>query len=275
MHKTTAKGAAAPSDRETDADAFRLEGVGFSAGGRAILRDVTLDFLQGGVTALVGHNGSGKSTLMKIMARQLKPTSGTVLYDGRPVTGFDERAFAREVAYLPQDVGAGADMTVKELVACGRYPWHGPLGRFTDEDRDRVAAALEATHLEPFADRIVGTLSGGERQRAWMAMLVAQDSRCLLLDEPTAALDIAHQIEILSLVRGFARDKGLGVVIVLHDINMAARFCDLIHALKDGQVAASGSPDDIVRPGMLRTIYGIDMDVLPHPGLSVPLAYVR
>lgn len=262
-------------DGEGDAGAFRLEGVGLAIDGQAILHDVTLSFPGGSVTALVGHNGSGKSTLLKIMARQAAATAGTVSYGGRPVAAFPERAFAREVAYLPQDVGTGLDMTVRELVACGRYPWHGPLGRFTGEDGDKVEAALEATHLERLGERIVGTLSGGERQRAWIAMLVAQDSRCLLLDEPTAALDIAHQIEVLSLVRGLSHDKGLGVVIVLHDINMAARFCDTIHALKGGQVVAGGAPGEILEPAMLKAIYGVEMDVVPHPGLGVPLAYVR
>ena len=260
-------------DANISADAFQLEGVGLVIGQQPILNGVSLGFAQGGVTGLVGHNGSGKSTLLRIMARQLSPTSGSVLYGGRPVTAHGERAFAREVAYLPQDVGAGAEMSVRELVACGRYPWHGPLGRFTDEDREKVEAAIAATHLERFAERIVGTLSGGERQRAWLAMLVAQDSKCLLLDEPTAALDIAHQIEVLSLIRALSRDKGLGVVIVLHDINMAARFCDRIHALKAGEVVASGTPGDIVTPAMLKTIYGIDMGIVPVPGGSAALAY--
>jgi iron complex transport system ATP-binding protein len=260
-------------DANISTDAFQLEGVGLVIGQQPILNGVSLGFAQGGVTGLVGHNGSGKSTLLKIMARQLAPTSGSVLYGGRPVAAHGERAFAREVAYLPQDVGAGAEMSVRELVACGRYPWHGPLGRFTDEDREKVEAAIAVTHLERFAERMVGTLSGGERQRAWLAMLVAQDSKCLLLDEPTAALDIAHQIEVLSLIRTLSRDKGLGVVIVLHDINMAARFCDRIHALKAGEVVASGTPGDIVMPAMLKTIYGIDMGILPVPGSSAPLAY--
>ena len=134
--------------------------------------------------------------------------------------------------------------------------------------------ALALTHLEPFADRLVETLSGGERQRAWIAMLVAQDSKCLLLDEPTSALDIAHQMEVLSLVRRLSHDKGLSVVIVLHDINMAARFCDGIHALRRGVVAASGRPSAIMRGETLRDIYGIAMDVMPHPSLDLSLAYV-
>ncbi|WP_313196032.1 ATP-binding cassette domain-containing protein [Shinella zoogloeoides] len=259
---------------QAEADAFRLEGIGLTIDRLPIVRNVSLAFPKGKVTALVGHNGSGKSTLLKIMARQMTADTGAVLYDGRPLAAFGERAFAREIAYLPQDMGAGADMTVRELVACGRYPWHGPLGRFGETDRQKVEAALEATHLVHFGHRLVSTLSGGERQRAWIAMLVAQDSKCLLLDEPTAALDIAHQMEVLSLVRALSHEKGLSVAIVLHDINMAARFCDLIHALKDGTVVASDSPDRLLTPATLRGIYGIDMNVLPHPGLSVPLAYV-
>jgi len=237
--------------------AFRVENIRLDIGGRKILDDVTLDFPGGEITALVGHNGSGKSSLLKIMARQVPQTAGNVLF-----------------AYLPQDVSTGAGMTVRELIACGRYPWHGALGRFTADDRQKVEEALALTHLEPFADRLVETLSGGERQRAWIAMLVAQDSKCLLLDEPTSALDIAHQMEVLSLVRRLSHEKGLSVVIVLHDINMAARFGDGIHALRQGVVAASGRPAAIMRGETLREIYGIAMDVMPHPSLDLSLAYV-
>lgn len=253
---------------------FRLDSVSLSIERRAILQDITLAFPKGEVVALVGHNGSGKSSLLKILARQQKQTSGAVSYDGQALSSFDDRAFARRVAYLAQDVGSGADMTVRELVACGRYPWHGALGRFSETDRQKVEEALTLTHLESFADRLVGTLSGGERQRAWIAMLVAQDSECLLLDEPTAALDIAHQMEVLSLIRKLSHEKRLSVVIVLHDINMAARFCDQIHALKNGQLVASGKPAELLNGDALREIYGISMDVIPHPGLEIPLAYV-
>ncbi|MFE3838519.1 ABC transporter ATP-binding protein [Pseudogemmobacter sonorensis] len=266
-----------------DADAFRLEGIGFSvparrgaAGdGQVILRDITLGFPRGKVTALLGHNGSGKSTLMKIMARQALPTTGAAFCDGRPLAGYEPRAFARAVAWLPQDPGAATDLTVGEVVASGRYPWHGPLGRFTEKDRAAVAGALALTGMTDFADRSLATLSGGERQRAWLAMLIAQDSRTLLLDEPTAALDIAHQIEVLSLIRCLSHHRGLAVVIVMHDVNMAARFCDLIHALKGGEVIASGPPGEILTPGVLQRIYGVAMDVLPWPGHDLPLAAVR
>ena len=260
---------------EAAGDAFRLEGVGLTVARATILRDVTLSFPRARVTALVGHNGSGKSTLLRIMARQVAAGTGRVLYDAHPVADFVERAFAREVAWLPQDPGTGADLTVREVVASGRYPWHGPLGRFTDADRQRVEDALAAVHLQGFGERPLATLSGGERQRAWLGMLIAQDSKCLLLDEPTAALDIAHQVEVLSLIRRLSHDHGLAVVIVMHDINMAARFCDLIHALKAGEVAASGPPARIVTPEVLHRIYGIAMDVLVQPGRDVPIACVR
>lgn len=256
-------------------ETFTVQNVDLTIDGNAILSDVSLDFPAGEVVALVGHNGSGKSSLLKILARQLEPSFGVVAYGGRDLKIYNARDFARSVAYLPQDLSTGSDMTIRELVGCGRYPWHGALGRFSALDRQKVEEAIEATHIGKFAERMVGTLSGGERQRAWIAMLIAQDARCLLLDEPTAALDIAHQIDVLSLVRRLAHESGRSVVIVLHDINMAARFCDRIHALKGGRVVASGTPGDILVPDTLRSIYGIDMDVIATSNLSHPLAYAR
>lgn len=263
------------ADAQKPRGAFTVENIGLAIDGRDILKDVSLSFPAGEVVALVGHNGSGKSSLLKILARQVNATAGQTAFDGKPLRQYEDRAFARAVAYLPQDLGTGADMTIRELVACGRYPWHGALGRFTDGDRAKVDEALRLTHLEAFADRLVGTLSGGERQRAWLAMLVAQDAQCLLLDEPTAALDVAHQMEVLSLVRRLVHEGGRSVVIVLHDINMAARFCDRIHALKNGRVVASGLPGDVLEPETLHRIYGIDMNVIAAPEMAHPIAYAR
>jgi iron complex transport system ATP-binding protein len=158
-------------------------------------------------------------------------------------------------------------------VALGRYPWHGALGRFGSVDREKVEEAMVLTDIAPFADRLVETLSGGERQRAWLAMLVAQDAACLLLDEPISALDIAHQVDVLALVQRLSRGKGLGVVVVLHDINMAARFCDDIVALHSGRLIARGTPDAILQPERLQAIYGIPMGVLPHPAGGPPISY--
>jgi ferric hydroxamate transport system ATP-binding protein len=166
-------------------------------------------------------------------------------------------------------------MLVKELVALGRYPWHGPLGRFGTTDREKVAEAMALADVEPFAERLVETLSGGERQRVWLAMMVAQDAQFLLLDEPISALDVTHQVEVLALVQRLSRERGLGVIVVLHDVNMAARFCDEILALQMGRLIARGTPDEIMTPSQLEAIYGIAMDVIPHPVTGQPVSFVR
>jgi iron complex transport system ATP-binding protein len=163
---------------------------------------------------------------------------------------------------------------VRELVALGRYPWHGPLGRFDAGHRRVVEEAMVLTDVAGFAGRVVESLSGGERQRVWLAMLLAQESDCLLLDEPISALDVAHQVEVLELVCRLSRDRGLGVVVVLHDINMAARYCDDLVALHGGRLLARGTPPELMNPAMLQAIYGISMGVLPHPESGLPISYV-
>jgi iron complex transport system ATP-binding protein len=260
----------APTQRETAG--FDVRGLHYAIDGAEILSGLDLSVEPGTVTALIGHNGSGKSTLVRLLARQLTPTSGSVAFAGRAVSGWGEREFARAVAYLPQESGASVGLTVRELVGLGRYPWHGPLGRFGATDRAKVSQAIERCGLEAMAERVVDTLSGGERQRAWIAMTLAQDTGCLLLDEPTSALDIAHQVEVLGLVRRLCRETAMTGIIVLHDVNMAARFCDRIHALKGGRLVASGSPDTIMTPDRLADIYGIEMQVLTHPTLGTPVA---
>jgi iron complex transport system ATP-binding protein len=157
-----------------------------------------------------------------MLGRHQPPSEGDILLDGQPLESWSSKAFARKVAYLPQQLPQAEGMTVRELVAIGRYPWHGALGRFGVADREKVEEAIALVGLKPLAHRLVDSLSGGERQRAWIAMLVAQDSRCLLLDEPTSALDIAHQVDVLALVHRLSQQRGLTVIAVLHDINMAA-----------------------------------------------------
>lgn len=253
---------------------FALHEVGFSIADRVLLAPLTLDLPGGKVIGILGHNGSGKSTLVKLLARQQRPTLGSLHFAGRPIESWENRAFARRVAYLPQQAPPAAGMLVRELVALGRYPWHGALGRFGRRDRDKVAEAMALTDIERFADRLVDSLSGGERQRAWLAMLVAQDADCLLLDEPIAALDLAHQLDMLTLVRRLSHRQGLGIVVVLHDVNMAARFCDEIVALHSGRLIARGAPGEIVRPEVLRAIYGVEVGVMPHPRGGRPLAFI-
>lgn len=251
-----------------------LEDVTFSAGSVSILKPVSLDLEQGRMTGIIGPNGSGKSSLVRLIARQQKPTAGTIRLDGRPLDLFKERELARRVAYMPQFTPPAEGMTVRELVALGRFPWHGALGRFSTVDGEKVETALQRTELMHFADRLVDSLSGGERQRCWLAMMLAQDTACVILDEPTSALDIAHQADMLALVRDLTRERELAALVVLHDINMAARYCDELVALKDGRIVARGSPDAIIVPETLAALYGLPMGIMAHPATGQPLSYV-
>ncbi|WP_321818584.1 MULTISPECIES: ATP-binding cassette domain-containing protein [unclassified Paraburkholderia] len=254
---------------------FKLDNVSFEAGGRTLLNPLSLTLTKQRMYGLIGHNGSGKSTLLKLLARQQQPSGGAIEFVGEALEQWESRAFAREVAYLPQQLPAADGMTVRELVALGRYPWHGALGRFSRDDAQKVLEAMKQTDVLRFADRAVDTLSGGERQRAWLAMLIAQDSDCLLLDEPISALDIAHQIEVLALVRRLSEERGISVVVVLHDINMAARFCDELIALKGGSLLAHGPSDELMRPETLSAIYGIPMGTVTHPDGGLPICFAH
>ncbi|MDF1747530.1 MAG: ATP-binding cassette domain-containing protein [Alphaproteobacteria bacterium] len=251
---------------------FQLEMLGFALREREILAPIDMTLPQGRVVGLIGRNGSGKSTLIKILARQQMPTNGSIRFDGKLLNAWGTKSFARKVGYLPQQIPVAPGLLVKELVALGRYPWHGALGRFTQADSDKINDAMTATGVSAFADQLVDVLSGGERQRAWLAMLLAQDVCWLLLDEPISALDLAHQVNVLSLVRDLSSRRGLGVLIVLHDINMAARFCDELIALRDGHLIARGTPNEIMRADILEDIYGIPMAVMSHPRSGCPVS---
>ncbi|WP_407671250.1 ATP-binding cassette domain-containing protein [Paraburkholderia eburnea] len=257
----TQPAAGASQSAATSADAFTLANVSFAAGGRTLLHPLDLAIERASVTGLVGHNGSGKSTLVKLLARQMLPTTGAVAWNSRKLADWHSRDLAREIAYLPQQTPATDGMTVRELVALGRYPWHGALGRFTATDKAHVENAMRDADVAHYATRLVDSLSGGERQRAWLAMLVAQDCQCMLLDEPTSALDIAHQLTVLELVRTLCKTRNMTAVVVLHDINMAARFCDRIVALREGRLLLSAHADEIIDSTALEAIYGVPMRV--------------
>ncbi|TNM61573.1 ATP-binding cassette domain-containing protein [Aliirhizobium smilacinae] len=260
---------------ESATSLFELNQASFSVGQRILLKPLTVTLPTRNVIGLIGHNGSGKSTLIKLLARQQATTGGVISFEGRKLEEWRDRPFARKVAYLPQQAPGAPGMLVGELVAFGRYPWHGALGRFGAEDKRMVEEAMKLTDVAIYRDRVVDTLSGGERQRVWLAMLVAQNPDCLLLDEPTSALDIAHQVEVLSLIRRLTEERGLGVVVVLHDVNMAARFCDEILALHSGELIARGTPVEILTPDRLQAIYGTRMGVMCHPDLGYPMSYIR
>ena len=240
---------------------FQIENLAVDVPGRRLLDGITLDLPKGQVIALIGHNGSGKSTLLKVLARQVA-ASGRVTFEGRGLLDWQARDYARRLAFLPQTTPPAEGMLVRELVALGRYPWHGALGRFGPHDEEIVTRAMEECGVARFAKRLVDTLSGGERQRVWLAMMVAQEAGTLLLDEPISALDIAHAVEVLALVRRMCHEQGRSAVIVLHEVNMAARFCDHIVAIKGGRLALQGGPADLMRPEALLDIYGLPMQVL-------------
>ncbi|MDN7131144.1 ATP-binding cassette domain-containing protein [Halomonas sp. MC140] len=244
---------------------FEVKGATFEINGKPLLQPIEHTFEQGKVYGLIGHNGSGKSTLIKLMAQQQATSQGDIHFDQRPLSDWGNREFARQVAYLPQHLPSAENLTGRELIAFGRYPWHGLLGRHSQKDADAVERAIALTHTEDFADRLVDTLSGGERQRVWLAMLLAQGSRFLLLDEPLAALDIAHQMDVLALIRKLCDELNLGVIIVLHDINMASRYCDELMALHSGRLLAHGTPSEMMCSSTLEAIYGLPMQVMKHP----------
>lgn len=254
---------------------FDVDNACYEIEGFRLLEPLSLKVEEGNVVGLIGPNGSGKSTLMKLLAGQLTPTGGSVRLDGRPVTDWSRRAFARRVAYLAQELPATEDLTVAELVRFGRFPWRGLLGRMTADDDEQVRKAMTLTHTLALAGRGVETLSGGERQRAWLAMLLAQQSRYLLLDEPLAALDVAHQVEVMDLVRRLGHELDLGVIVILHDINIASRYCDHIVALRGGKLQAKGTPDKLVQTDSLQAIYGVEMQVMPHPTRDHTIAIVK
>ncbi|BFU59663.1 MULTISPECIES: ATP-binding cassette domain-containing protein [Rodentibacter] len=252
---------------------FELQQVSFSIPQRVLLHPLSLSFESGKLYGLIGHNGSGKSTLIKLMARQQPISGGDILLDHRSVKHWHNRDFAKRVAYLPQHLPQATNMTAQELIAMGRYAWNGLFGRETKSDKQAIENALQLTHTEKFANQLVDTLSGGERSRIWLAMLLAQQSRFLLLDEPLAALDIAHQVEVMQLLHRLSRELNLGIIIVIHDINLASRFCDHLVALHSGKLLAQGNAFEIVNIPSLQQIYGIELNVIEHPKTHRPVSF--
>lgn len=243
-------------------------------GNRSVLRIDALAIDPSQVTAILGHNGSGKSTLLNVLARQLRPNSGTVSLAGRPLADFSQRELARGLAYLPQRLPEAAGLTVRELVRLGRFCWRGALGRWREDDRAIIDEAMAQADIADFADRLADSLSGGERQRAWVAMLLAQQSPLLLLDEPTSALDLGHQYDLVGLLCDLNRKAGRGVVVVLHDINLAARFADRVLVLKAGGVAFDGSGEELLSADRLTDLFGVEIGLARHPANGRKIAVV-
>ncbi|GIW10540.1 MAG: ABC transporter ATP-binding protein [Chloroflexi bacterium] len=240
-------------------------------GTRTAVRGVSLTLPERTLTALVGPNGSGKSTLLKALARLLRPTSGAVLLDGRAIAQLPTREVARRLGILPQAPVAPAGLTVRELVEQGRFPHVGLLRLPRAQDEAAIQDALALTGLTEFADRPLETLSGGERQRAWIALVLAQTTPILLLDEPTTFLDIGHQLEVLQLVRRLPAERGMTVAVVLHDLNHAARFADQLVVMESGQVVAVGPPEEVVTTELLARVFRVRAHLLLDPTSGRPV----
>lgn len=253
----------------TPALAAEQIGVGYSE--RAVLHDLSLHIRHGQITALVGPNGSGKSTFLKTLARLLQPSKGTVLLDGKAIHTLSTAQVARQMAILPQGPTAPHGLTVRELVEQGRYPHVGALRMLKMQDHAAIDTALALTHMTEFAHRSLDNLSGGERQRAWIALTLAQDTPVLLLDEPTTFLDIGHQLEILELVQKLNRERGMTIVLVLHDLNQAARYADRMVVLKRGAIIADGAPSTVLTPRLLATVFGVRANIVIDPASGTPV----
>jgi iron complex transport system ATP-binding protein len=239
--------------------------------GSPIVEDLSLEIPDGAVTVLVGANACGKSTLLRGLARLLTPERGTVLLDGHDIHRRPTREVAVMLGLLPQTPVAPEGITVADLVARGRHPHQRWYRQWSSDDEAVVAEALRRAGIVELADRPVDELSGGQRQRAWIALALAQDTELLLLDEPTTYLDLAHQVEVLDLVRTLNRRNGRTVVMVLHDLHLASRYADHLVAMRSGTIVAAGPPTEIVTSDLVREVFGLDAQVISDPLTGTPL----
>ena len=243
--------------------------------GVIIVPGFDVELRKGKITSIIGANGCGKSTVLKAIGRILPAECGTVIVNDVDIKTMKSRDVAKWLAILPQTPTAPGTLTCEELVAYGRYPYQKGMGRLTKEDRDVVSWALEATGMLEFRQREIACLSGGQRQRVWVAMALAQQTNIVLLDEPTTYLDLSHQLEVLEILKHLNREQGTTIVMVLHDLNLASRYSDYLLAMKDGQIARYGTPEEVMTRDVLAECFFIDGDVVTdrRSGKPVCLSY--
>ncbi|HET7522269.1 MAG TPA: ABC transporter ATP-binding protein [Bacillales bacterium] len=240
-------------------------------GEKTVLDDLDLQVPKGKITVLIGKNGCGKSTLLSAFARMIKPESGEVYLNGKKMAMSKTKKIARELAVLPQGPVAPEGITVRQLVKQGRYPYQSWLRQWSEEDESCVQRALKVTKMEELADRPVESLSGGQKQRAWIAMVLAQNTETILLDEPTTYLDLSHQIEILDLLYDLNKSEGRTIVMVLHDLNLACRYADNIVAIHNKCVCAEGCPEHIMTEQLVKDVFNMDVKIDRDPLFGCPM----
>lgn len=240
---------------------FGFQNISICYGKKSVIENLSLDFPKGKVITIIGQNGCGKSSLLKTASKAVKPNGGEIIFEGKPIKEFKPKELAKKIAYLPQVHTSPPDIDVRTLVSYGRYP-HSRFGRrLTEDDTATIEQSLELTGLTRLAHRTLRTLSGGERQRAWIAMTICQNPEILILDEPTTYLDISYQVEVLELVRELNQKLGITIIMVLHDLNLAARYSDLLYAIKDCCLCAGGCPCEVLTQKNLQSIFNIEADV--------------
>jgi len=244
-------------------------------GDRMVVQDLDVQVPPGRITAIIGGNGCGKSTLLRALVRLMRPRAGHVVLDGRALHERPTKEVARIVGLLPQSPIAPEGIAVADLVGRGRHPHQGAFARWSAHDDEAVAEALDATGIAHLSDRSVDELSGGQRQRVWIAMALAQQTDILLLDEPTTFLDVAHQIDVLDLLTDLNRQRGTTIVMVLHDMNLAARYADHVFALRDGAIVAAGAPAEVITPPVIRDVFELDCVVIEDPLSGAPVILPR
>lgn len=240
-------------------------------GERLIVKNLSVTIPDNKITTIIGSNGCGKSTLLKAITRIISSQSGAILLDGKDISKEHTKILAKKMAILPQTPEGAAGLTVGELVSYGRFPYQNGFGRLTKKDYDVIEWALEVTGTMDYKYRPVDALSGGQRQRVWIAMALAQETDIIFLDEPTTYLDMAHQLEVLELLQTLNREQERTIIMVLHDLNQAARFADYIIALKDGEIVKAGACEDVINPEVLREVFQIDAVIGRDPRTSKPM----
>lgn len=258
---------------------YQLSDIRVHRGGRDILKIKELSIPSDGFTVILGHNGSGKSTMVNLLAGQTKPDSGKITLTNKAgqvkdLHQLNAKELAREVAFLPQKLPDVAGLSVKELVKMGRFAWRGVFGRWQPADEKIIQEAMQKTGVSEYAHSLADKLSGGERQRAWVSMLLSQQSPVLILDEPTSALDVHHQYHLMDLLQKLNQETGCGVLVILHDINLALRYATHIVALKQGQIAFNGKTELIQDEKRLCELYQTEIQLIPHPTKPHQLAVV-